>query len=65
MIASVAIAATLLSAVLPSVFGDPVVVTSYVGLVETVGADNEYDTGMRFTRYYCCYITHASEETLE
>lgn len=33
------------------VFGEPVAVTNYKQLVGTIGSNNEYNTGERFTRY--------------
>lgn len=48
LLASVAAASM---ALLPVILGAPVVVTDYKQLVGTVGSNNDYNTGERFSRY--------------
>lgn len=55
-------AALMLSSPVSQVCGAPVVVTDYNGLVATIGSNNDYQTGERFTRYRCLNISSWVQE---
>lgn len=61
LLASVAAASMALLSTSPAVSGAPVVVTDYKQLVGTVGSNNDYDTGERFSRYTTMAMAMGSE----
>ena len=61
LLASVAAALMALLSTSPAVSGAPVVVTDYKQLVGTVGSNNDYNTGERFSRYITMAMAMGSE----
>lgn len=64
LLASTAVASVALLSTFPAmVFGAaPVVVTDYKQLVGTIGSNNDYGTGERFTRYTHTHRVHEAEK---